>query len=372
MPRALHARANDEVHEQSTEREQTRTSAMTRTAALLMVLTLALASCKDKLPTQGDGTNGGNQNMGPSVNRIFYSMRPTWFESSRIYSIKPDGTDLKFIAEGILDAPPSGGKIAYGVPDADGYYAVYTADIDGSNPVEIRLENRDFWATAPPALSPDGKRIACMTANGSLIIASSDGSTVTRTENVGARYGDPTFTSDGAWVAFVHFIESDIFEVKPDSFGVERFLPAHMEKEQARPVALSRSPTDDRIAYAGIGPAHKDYDIYTTGNRRPRTDITNDSAADDLFPSWSPDGKMIAFIRDSTSLCTVSADGSGLTKIPIGGGPIFKYPEWSPDSKTLLCIRCDEGFESELVAVDRATGAWRVVASPVYRAFWVR
>ena len=50
------------------------------------------------------------------------------------------------------------------------------------------------------------------------------------------------------------------------------------------------------------------------------------------YPSWSPDGRRIAFQYDDGywNIRVVNADGSGLTSLTTG-----RYPEWSPDGKRI-------------------------------------
>jgi tricorn protease len=68
--------------------------------------------------------------------------------------------------------------------------------------------------------------------------------------------------------------------------------------------------------------------------------ITNSAAVADRDPSWSPDGKSIAYFSDGSgeyALHISPQNGLGpITKIDLGKPPSFFYsPNWSPDSKKI-------------------------------------
>lgn len=68
--------------------------------------------------------------------------------------------------------------------------------------------------------------------------------------------------------------------------------------------------------------------------------LTNSSGVADRDPSWSPDGKQIAYFSDESgeyALHLRDQTGRGdVTKIPLGDQPSFFYSlQWSPDSKHL-------------------------------------
>ena len=67
---------------------------------------------------------------------------------------------------------------------------------------------------------------------------------------------------------------------------------------------------------------------------RPVLNLTHDES-DDLDPSWSPDGSMLAFVSDrsgSPQIYVVGVDGSGLQRLTFAG----RYntgPDWGPSGK---------------------------------------
>lgn len=102
------------------------------------------------------------------------------------------------------------------------------------------------------------------------------------------------------------------------------------------------SPDGTRIVFSWTGPDQSNADIYwkAIGEETPHR-LTTDSA-DDVTPVYSPDGKWIAFMRQST------ADASTeVVIVPAGGGqeriigrvdPLWGYRglAWWPDGKSLL------------------------------------
>jgi Tol biopolymer transport system component/DNA-binding winged helix-turn-helix (wHTH) protein len=105
--------------------------------------------------------------------------------------------------------------------------------------------------------------------------------------------------------------------------------------------ALSR---DGQVAFAWNGGKHKNFDIYVLriGSATPMQ-LTSD-AADDLSPTWSPNGNSIAFVRRT------GFNRGELLLVPSGGGPEHKVHEihdqelrdspvrllslaWSPDGR---------------------------------------
>jgi tricorn protease len=98
------------------------------------------------------------------------------------------------------------------------------------------------------------------------------------------------------------------------------------------------SPTGARAAFEAHG------EIFTVpAEKGDVRNITNSPAVADRDPSWSPDGKSIAYFSDESgeyALHISPQNGLGpVTKIDLGKPPSFFYsPTWSPDSKKITCF----------------------------------
>jgi tricorn protease len=113
-------------------------------------------------------------------------------------------------------------------------------------------------------------------------------------------------------------------------------LRPHFEKikpEQILSAALS--PTGKRAVFEAHG------DIFTVpAEKGDVRNLTQSPAVADRDPSWSPDGKSIAYFSDESgeyALHVRSQDGIGAPrKIDLGKPPSFFYsPRWSPDSSKI-------------------------------------
>ena len=156
-----------------------------------------------------------------------------------------------------------------------------------------------------------------------------DGTDLTRlTRSPGPDF-DPTWSPDGARIAFrsERNGESEIWLMTADGSGQRRL---------ARGLSPAWSPDGSRIAYAspaspgslsGLSIMNAD----GSGQRRvPHT-------AGGEYPSWSPDGKRIAFnsnLSGDHSMYIVDVDGSRLVDLSrVGEG---WQVEWSPDGHSIL------------------------------------
>ena len=94
------------------------------------------------------------------------------------------------------------------------------------------------------------------------------------------------------------------------------------------------SPTGSRAVFGYRGEI-----ITVPGEKGDPRNITQTPGAHEKFPSWSPDGKTIAYFSDESGeyqLHIRQQDGKGEAKIfDLPGTGFYAYPEWSPDSKKI-------------------------------------
>ena len=154
----------------------------------------------------------------------------------------------------------------------------------------------------------------------------------------------------------------DVWAIDPGGGGMVNLTPG-LPTNQLSP---SIDPTGTRIAFRnGDGTAATPFDIWSTRlDTGISVPITSDPPSD-TAPSYSPDGRLIAFTRDldlgagsDTDLMLIGADGSGLRNVTNSPGIDERMPEFSPDG-TRLVFTVFGGAADDSLAVIGVDGSGR-------------
>ena len=114
------------------------------------------------------------------------------------------------------------------------------------------------------------------------------------------------------------------------------------------------SPTGKRGVFAARG------ELFTVpAEHGPVMNLTRSSGVAERYPSWSPDGRLLAYWSDRAGeyqLTVRPADGTGAERTLTKLGPGFRYrAQWSPDSRRLAFV--DEQARIYLIGAEGGAAA---------------
>jgi Tol biopolymer transport system component len=289
-------------------------------------------------------------------------MRQTWLSTGDVYCqalfvVRPDGSGLHRLSScpnpsvSYWTSPswsPDRKKIAFAhcrdVSGTPGCYELYVMNADGSH---VRRLTYNHLYDDHPAWSPDGKRLVFTRGsvdaatgalrNLDLWVINSDGSHPHPLIRDRWLESNPVWSPSGGLIAFLRhrpaYRTVSLAVIKPD--GTKRRGVAAVDAaggglgEQLLLLRPTWSPDGRRLALAGQG----GLEIVTLRGRLVRKYPVGGSDGRGFHPSWSADGKSIAFVRfedtNSASLYVVTLSSGAVRPLTTVRFPLDdEQPDW--------------------------------------------
>jgi len=234
-----------------------------------------------------------------------------------------------------------------------GDQSVQLPDFDWDNPVN--LTQNSYW-DFDPDYSPDGSKIAFHSNRppspknrGQIYVMNADGSdqrALTNTE--GTNYG-AVWSPDGSQIAFTSERDGnpDVYVMNADG-SAQTNLSRSPDSYDAGPdwspdgrylayFSGAQRPQSDEYQPSGSPYRYWNADLFILDMKTGARTRVTDSDMDDVYPSWSPDGQMLAFTSSragNNELYVVNIDGSDLRRIT---NNTFddNAPTWMPDGNQI-------------------------------------
>jgi Tol biopolymer transport system component len=246
------------------------------------------------------------------------------------------------LAGGGASAGTHGGRIVF-VRLVGQHFELFTIRPDRTGFVRLTHDNADDES---PGWSPNGRRLLAL-ADGRLVVRSSEGRILRRLRVLAVQ---PRWSPNGRLIAYLvtrcpdptgktDDTCADLWVIRPDGTGRRR-----LAAEDADPGAVGRpfswAPDGRRLVYVKVGAPGGLVIVNVADGRKRILRGTQTTLSTD--PSWSPDGRWIAFSRQrgpfqGSDLYLVAPDGTKLHRI--ARGLHISRATWAPDGSRIAYLR---------------------------------
>lgn len=237
---------------------------------------------------------------------------------------------------------PSGKWIAFTSTRNSEHANIYVQRVDGTSVVQLTDDSAD---DAFPSFSPDGKSIAFSSNRGgawSVYTMDFDGRNVVQVTNGPGQAVHPSFSPDGRQL---------VYSSQNPRSGQWELWTVSLDSNQKRMIGYGLFPSwspdkqVNRIAFqrARQRGSHL-FELWTlellNGEATRVTQVAESPVAAILSPSWSPDGKKLAFatvaesgsVQGTRDIWVVDANGGQVRRLTEGGASNVQ-PYWAVDNR---------------------------------------
>ncbi|HEY0321648.1 MAG TPA: protein kinase [Pyrinomonadaceae bacterium] len=288
-----------------------------------------------------------------------FGSRPAW---------SPDGTLIVFQSQSFMDV---GVSAAGAIPPS----TLWIVPVAGGTPRQLTQEGKPSGGHGSPNWSPDGKRIVFVTTELGVVkmdlwtvtVDGSDLKWLSQKLKPSGFY-DPVYTPDGRYIYYtggngVGAAAWGILRlpVSPETGDVAGELEIVKETGATVNKYLRMSADGKRLIFSQLAMDSNLWSVNVTAGGEAKEApvlLTQDTTYRKSYPAFSPDGKRIAYQRNTIGggldIWIIDADGKNATQLTTDpAGDVF--PSWFPDGNRIAFLSARQG-QAGLWSVDVQTG----------------
>lgn len=313
-------------------------------ALLLFIFLVFLVSCD----TCGTDNSGGDGNK---ELRIFFTAVPVNGTIPSVFSINPEGNDLKeIISNAIIYSPPSdNGKIAF-LRKENGVNSLYLSDLTGQNEKLIERDNNQFQISFP-VLSSDGGKIAFYGSDSELYIYRPSNFSIERIASDFIGSSIPSFSPDSKKLAFFTQNSSNEFTVNiidadnPEVVYLSKVYSGVINGEYYSSIQWQNDGELVIFSYFDLNNNEFLVNLALSGASQDGELKFQKDLPGILMPDISYNSELFCFISKDGELLTrnLSGEANFSTLAKSDDDFQFAYPDWNEDDNYILVNKVYSG-----------------------------